>query len=37
MMEKQLINAVFEEGGVRGIGLVGAVSVTEEVTMSLSN
>ena len=30
MTEPQLINAVFEGGGVKGVGLVGAVSVTEE-------
>ena len=30
MAENQIINAVFEGGGVKGIGLVGAVSVTEE-------
>ncbi len=30
MTEKQVINAVFEGGGVKGVGLVGAVSVTEE-------
>ena len=30
MTEKQMINAVFEGGGVKGVGLVGAVSVTEE-------
>ncbi len=29
-MAKQPINAVFEGGGVKGVGLVGAVSVTEE-------
>ncbi|MBC8507297.1 MAG: patatin-like phospholipase family protein [Anaerolineales bacterium] len=31
MTEKQPINAVFEGGGVKGVGLVGAVSVTEEM------
>jgi len=30
MSEKQIINAVFEGGGVKGIGLVGAVAITEE-------
>ncbi len=30
MTEKQPINAVFEGGGVKGVGLVGAVAVTEE-------
>ena len=30
MTGKQVINAVFEGGGVKGVGLVGAVSVTEE-------
>ncbi len=30
MTETQTINAVFEGGGVKGVGLVGATSVTEE-------
>jgi len=30
MTEKHVINAVFEGGGVKGVGLVGAVSITEE-------
>ena len=30
MSEEKVINAVFEGGGVKGIGLVGAVEVTEE-------
>jgi NTE family protein len=28
--QKKKIDAVFEGGGVKGIGLVGAVAVTEE-------
>ena len=37
MTEKQMINAVFEGGGVKGIGLVGAVSVTEERGYQFAN
>ncbi len=37
MTEKQMINAVFEGGGVKGIGLVGAVSITEELGYQFAN
>ena len=37
MTEKQMINAVFEGGGVKGVGLVGAVSVTEEMGYQFGN
>lgn len=37
MSEKQIINAVFEGGGVKGIGLVGAVSIAEEKGYQFGN
>jgi len=37
MTKKQMINAVFEGGGVKGIGLVGAVSITEELGYRFAN
>jgi NTE family protein len=37
MTGKQIVNAVFEGGGVKGVGLVGAVAVTEEKGYQFGN
>jgi len=37
MTKKQTVNAVFEGGGVKGVGLVGAVAVTEEQGYQFAN